>query len=96
MSIRPGKIFNELSLLSRLVRANCQPRFVSRRRVLVHDALLHGLVDHCHDLRKHILHVLALARVERRTQLLDISPDLRAMASINDASFLTLSDALLC
>jgi hypothetical protein len=47
MSIRLGKIFVVYSgLLSRLVRSNCQPRFVSRRRVLVHDALLYGLINH--------------------------------------------------
>ena len=96
MSIRPGKSFDVTKLFSRLIRSNRQPRLVSRRRVPVHDTLLYGLVDHRHDLRKHALHVLALTRVERRTQLLDISPDLRSMATIDSASLLALSDALFC
>jgi len=81
---------------SHLIRANCQPRLVTRRSVLVQDALLDRLVDHRHGIGQNLLNFVTLARVERRPQLLDIRPDLGLMAAINGATLLALPHALLC
>ena len=81
---------------SHLIRSNCQPRLVTSRSVLVQDALLDRLVDHGHGIRQNLLNLVALACVERRPQLLDIRSDLRLVTTVDGATLLALSYALLC
>ena len=95
MSIRLGKFPGFSSFLfSRLVRLYCQPRFVTRCRILMHDALLDRFVDHRNGDGQHLLDLLTIPRIERRAHFLDVRSDLGFVSTINNASLLTLSHAL--
>lgn len=60
------------------------------------DALLDRLVDHGDGIRQNLLNFVTLARVERGPQLLDVRSDFGLVATIDDATLLVLSHALLC
>lgn len=84
-------------LLSRcLIGPHRQPRFVTRRCILVQDAFLDRLIDHGNGVRQHCLNLVILPGVERRPQLLDIGPDLGPITAIDQAPLLILADPLLC
>ena len=81
---------------SHLIRANCQPRLVTRRSVLVQDALLDRLVDHGNGDWQHLLDFVSVAGIERRPHFLNIGSNLRPVTAINQAPLLILSHALFC
>ena len=73
-----------------------QTRLVSRSRVLVDQALVHGFVDKRDSGIQQFVAAVLIVRGERRAKTFDLRAQLAAVTSIDLVAFNVLSNAFFC